>query len=565
MSPTARRLLAGLLLLSAARVPAEGEIFIDVSQEVDLDFEHHNGMSGKFYFCEPVGAGAALFDFDNDGDLDIYLVQGQMLGSDADPTLTDRLFRNDLEITADGRRTVKLVEITARSRLQSTGYGMGVSTGDYDNDGDPDLYVTNLGSNQLWRNNGDGTFSDVTTTAGADDDRWSVSATFVDYDHDGWLDLYVTNYVDFTVGTHKACLSKTGSPAYCGPLAYNPQPDRLLRNRGDGTFERATVTSGVAAEYGSGLGVATADFNGDGWTDLYVANDQVPNQMWINAGDGTFHNDAMFAGTALNAEGIPEASMGVAVADIDGDGDEDLILSHLGRETNTLYLNEGDGFFADASRVSGLGGPSLKYTGFGLGWLDYDNDGLLDFIVVNGAVKSLEHLERQGDPYPLHQPNQLFRNLGGTRFEEVTADAGAVFQLSEVSRGVALGDIDNDGDHDVLMSNNRGRARLLINTVGQDRAWIGVRLVGRGGRDLLDAQVGVERSASPILWRRLKTGGSYASASDPRALFGLDQAQSAGPVHVVDPEGTKIKHPPPRIRRHLTLRSTAGRRAAEDP
>ncbi len=519
-------------------------VFSDRTAESGLDFVHWNGMSGSYLLPEVFGSGAALLDADGDGDLDVFLVQGNFLEAGkvaADAVfpphrplpLGDRLFRNDLTVDAGGQPTLRFTDVTAASGLVSTGYGMGAATGDYDNDGRTDLYVTNLTSNRLFRNTTAGAsvaFTDVTEAAGVDDRRWSVAALFFDYDRDGWLDLFVANYVGFNLGNHQTCRAPTGEIDYCGPLTYSPEPDRLWRNRGAGpdgtvTFEDVTLRAGLDREYGNALGAIAADFDGDGWLDLFVANDQMPNQLWMNRGDGTFVNEAALAGAAISGEGTPEASMGVDAADFDGDGDEDLLITHLSLETNTVYRNLGRGMFDDASVPTGLGMPSWEHTGFGTAWLDYDNDGELDVLAVNGAIKKSDGRGPAGSPYPLGQPNQLFRGTGGGRFEEVSARAGDSFPRLEVSRGAAFGDLDNDGDVDVVVANNSGPARLLINDAGDDRPWVGLRLVGGDPpRDRLGARAGVVLDDGSARWRRVKTAGSYASAGDPRLLLGLGGA-----------------------------------------
>jgi len=566
------RVMAVSLPLMAGRPALAGPEpwFMDVSSASGLDFVHFNGMSGAFYFAEMMGPGGALFDYDNDGDLDIYLVQGAMLGPGKTPADAlfppppgqppgDRLYRNDLKTGADGRPALSFTDVTETAGIRAPGYGMGVATGDLDNDGWTDLYVTNFGHNQLWRNNGDGTFSDWTERAGVDDARWSVSAAFLDYDRDGWLDLYVGNYVNFSIANHKRCQGNSSAQDYCSPLAYSPVPDRLFRNRGDGTFEDVTARSRIIREFGGALGVVVGDFNGDGWPDLYVANDGTPNQLWMNQGDGTFRNDALLAGAAVNMEGNAEASMGVDAADFDGDGDEDLFMTHLLGETNTVYVNDGEGWFEDRSLATGLAAPSKGYTSFGTGWFDYDNDGWLDIFIANGEVKTIPALAKAGDPYPLHQPNQLFRNVQGRGFEEVSARAGPAFAVSEVSRGAAFGDVDNDGDTDILVLNNNGPVRLLINEVGNRNPWVGLRLVDRHGRDALGARVGVYRGAgSRVLWRRVRTAGSYASANDPRVLVGLGEGGGPVRVEVAWPAGGRERWEGLAPGRYWTLHQGAG-------
>ena len=527
---------------AAPPAPAAAGIFTDRAQDLGLVFTHFNGMSGRRYLAEIIGPGGALFDYDADGDLDAYLVQGASIGEgreeDNSPSggpPSDRLFRNQLGESGG----LRFADVTAAAGIAAAGYGMGVAAGDFTNDGLPDVYVTNFGANQMLRNNGDGTFTDITEAASADDRRWSTSAAFVDYDGDGWLDLYVGNYVDFSPAVHKSCYSPAGAVDYCGPLTYQPYPDRLLRNRGDGGFEDVSASSRIATAYGGALGVIAADFSGDGQPDIYVANDGMANQLWVNQGDGRFENQALLSGTAFNAQGSPEGSMGIDAGDVDGDGDDDLFMTHLAEETNTLYRNQGGAFFEDDTIEAGLGAPSRGFTGFGTAYLDYDNDGWLDLLVVNGAVRVIEALVQAGDPLPLHQTNQLFRNRGKGRFEEVSSAAGAVFALSEVSRGAAFGDVDNDGDTDVLVLNNSGPARLLVNNVGQHNAYLGFRLVGDGGGDQYGARIGCTLADGRTLWRRVRADGSYCSSNDPRVLFGLGAAAKVRRLEVLWPDGAR--------------------------
>jgi hypothetical protein len=531
-------------------------------------------MSGKFYYAEIIGSGVALFDADNDGDLDVYFAQGQSLEPGAPPAVgSGRLFRNDLVVNADGTRTLHFTDITERSGIKSRGYGMGVAAGDYNNDGCVDLYLTNLGANQLFRNNCDGTFTDVSVqsrTQGAPG-NWSVSAAFVDYDRDGWLDLFVGNYLSWSAASSTACFGPSGRPDYCSPNVYSPQPSRLYHNNHDGTFTDVTASAGLASDFGPALGVTTADFNGDGWIDFYVANDGKPNQLWINQHDGTFKNVGLISGTALSTHGKAKAGMGVDAGDVDNDGDEDLFVANLTGEGHDLYVNNGAGLFEERSGASGIGPASRAYTGFGAAWLDVDNDGRLDSIVVNGAVQTIEALRRLNDPFPLHQRRQLFHNIGNGRFEDATARAGAAFQHSEVGRGAAFGDIDNDGDTDVVVSNNNGHARLLINEIGNKNHWIGLRLVtstadvgrpfqGRQiGRDALGARVQVILDDGRSIWRRARSDGSYASANDPRVLVGLGTAAHVARIHVIWPDGHAEEWSDVAVDRYTTLTQGSGK------
>jgi hypothetical protein len=582
------------------------EWFTEQAKETGLDFVHVNGMSGKFHYAEIIAPGAAMFDYDNDGDLDVYLVQGRMLEAPAGlqdktrPTSSEpangRLFRNDLVVNGDGTRTLRFTDVTQASGITARGYGMGVATGDFDNNGCVDLYLTALEPNTLFRNNCDGTFTDVSKHSGTDDPSWSVSASFLDYDRDGWLDLFVGNYLSWRVESATPCFSPSGRPDYCSPNVYQPQPSRLYHNDRNGRFTDVSVGAGVAHEFGPALGVSTADFNGDGWMDIYVANDGQPNQLWTNQRDRTFRNTGLLSGTALSAHGKAKAGMGVDAGDVDNDGDEDLFVTNLTGEGNDLYVNDGAGLFEEQSARSGLGVVSRGYTGFGTAWFDVDNDGWLDTLIVNGAVQTLEALRRVNDPVPLHQRKLLLRNLGsadsGTitaaavRFEDVTARGGAAFRLSDVGRGAAFGDIDNDGDADVLVANNNGPPRLLVNNVGSRNHWLGLRLAGpasrapayegnvdpsgrpglakqprRAGelRDMLGARVEIVQANGSSLWRRARADGSYASANDPRVLVGLGDAAGPVTVRVRWPGGATEEWRAVAIDRYTTLEQGDGK------
>jgi len=562
----------------------EPEWFVDRAHDVGIDFVHFNGMSGEFYFPESMAPGVGLLDYDNDGDLDVYLVQGTMLGANTISQATfpprnplplkGRLLRNDLTIHQDGTRTLRFTDVTERSGIDSRGYGMGVAAGDFNNDGCVDLYLTNFGLNQMFRNTCNGTFDDVSKQSKTDDPGFSVSASFVDYDRDGWLDLYVGNYLDYTIEANQKCFLITGERDYCPPTAYRAQPDRLYHNNRDGTYADVTAKALVGGEYGPALGVATADFDSDGWPDIYVANDNQDNLLWMNQRDGTFRNTALLSGAALTSEGKAEASMGVDAGDFDNDGDEDLFITELTGEGSNLYVNDGTAVFEDQSAHSGLGAHSLPYTGFGTAWFDFDNDGWLDIMAVNGTIAAIEALRRAHDPFPLRQRKQLFRNLANGQFEEVAERAGAAFQLSEVGRGAAFGDIDNDGDVDVLVGNDAGPTRLLINNVGDRKHWLGLRLVGERKRDMYGARVAVLRPSTDAqgapskaegrgngstLWRRARADGSYASANDPRVLVGLGDSTQAPTVRVVWPSGRVEEWTTVAIDRYTTLIEGSGR------
>jgi predicted small lipoprotein YifL len=553
---------------SEAQAPVEW--FTDETEAAGLAFVHFNGMSGEFYFPEHLAPGAGLLDYDGDGDLDVFLVQGRMIGTgktlkdalvpprQAQLPLKSRLFRNDLKVHDDGTRSLKFTDVTRESGIDASGYGMGVAAGDFTNDGCVDIYVTNFGPNQMFRNNCDGTFTDVSRETGVDDPGFSVSAAFLDYDRDGWLDLFVGNYVPYSVDANPACRGLIGGRDYCSPRVFRAQPDRLYRNQRGRGFVDVTARALRGGRFGPALGVVAADYDADGWVDLFVANDGESNQLWMNQRDGTFEDRAGLAGVAFNVDGKAVAGMGVDAGDFDNDGDEDVFLTTLTTEANTLFINGGNGLFEDRSARSGLGGASLPYTGWGTGWIDVDNDGWLDLLTVNGTIQAQEG--RTGNPFPYDQRKQLFHNLGNGRFNEVSSRSGVAFQISEVGRGAAFGDIDNDGAVDVVIANDNGPARLLLNRQGRRNHWLGLRLLGGMDtpRDMLGVRVAIMRNAGSTLWRRARSDGSYASANDPRVLAGLGGSTETPRVRVLWPSGHVEEWSEVPIDRWTTLRQGGG-------
>ncbi len=535
------------------RTAATG-LFRDISHETGLAFRHDPGVEGRSLLPEITGAGGALFDYDGDGDLDIYLVDGGRL---PDGTAWGQPGRSLLlRRETDGTWT----DVTESSGAGSRGYGMGCAIGDVDNDGDTDLYLTNYGLDTLLRNEGDGTFSDVTESAGIRGEHWSSSAAFFDYDADGDLDLYVAHYVSFS--PPKACTDTAGRPDYCGPSIFPGVPDTLYRNDGRGGFTDVSESAGISHAAGKGLGVFPADFNDDGAMDVYVANDGEENFLWINKGGGRFEDEAMLLGAAVDFEGRPEASMGIAVGDPDLDGDLDIFLTHISRETNTYYRNEGNRWFEDVTTAVGLAVPSLPFTGFGAAFIDVDLDGDEDLPVVNGRVRfGPDALPAAESPDPFHsrygEPDQLYMNDGTGHFEDAPDTAGEFSARAEVTRGLIPGDLDGDGDLDLLITNCNGPARLFENMLDGGH-WLSVRAMDPGlGRDAIGALVTVH-SADRRQIRLVTSTGSYLSAVEPVAHFGLGGASSYERIDVRWPDGLVESFPAGASNRLLRLVRGAG-------
>ena len=514
-----------LLLLLSVPLYANPR-FHDATQEAGIDFVHVNGANGQKFVIETVGPGGGFFDYDGDGRLDIYLINGAAVpGTDYDPAPQNALYRN----RGDGT----FADVTAHAGVGDTGYGMGCAVGDYDNDGDLDLYVTNFGANVLYRNEGDGTFADVTGAAQVGDEGWGASAAFADIDRDGFVDLYVGNYHNFSYTNHRVCAEGgSGLQLYCGPEAFDGVTDVLYRNEGDGTFADITTAAGLGSAEGKELGVVFSDVDLDGDPDLYLANDKTLNFLYLNDGTGHFADEALLAGVAYNEDGDVEAGMGVDMGDYDNDGDPDLFVTNFQWETNTLYKNLGDGTFVDETFLAGLGKGSIAYLSWGTRFFDVDNDGDRDLFIANGHLESdVEQYENATFP----QRNQLFLNVGDGRFEEYAEDGGAL-SLKRVSRGAAFGDYDDDGDIDVLVANVADRPTLMRND-GAGGQWVRLRLEGRdSNRAGIGTRVEVT-SGGRVQTDEVRSGASYLSQSDVQLHFGLGAVTSIERVVVYWPSG----------------------------
>lgn len=500
--------------------------FEAVGPDSGLDFRHHIGTRGRFYLPEMESGGVGLIDYNRDGQLDILCIDGGDLDPSQPRPPRHRLYRND-----GGWR---FTDVTEASGLRvSSGFGMGCTVGDYNRDGWPDLYITQYGGNRLFRNRGDGTFEEATQSAGVAVDSLSTSAAFVDYDTDGHLDLIVVNYVRWTPETERECFSSGGRRDYCSPLNYQaPAPPVLFHNRGDGTFDDVTREAGLLTAFGNGLGVATGDFDHDGRVDLFIANDAMANHLWLNRGGGRFQDDAPLRGCALNAVGVPRAGMGVVAVDLLQRGWLDLFVTHLVGEGNGLFLNE-KGAFTDWLVPDGPMAGSQPHTGFGVEFADFDNDGRLDLYVANGRVKLGQ---RESDPtQPYAEPDSVKRGLGDGRFADVPF-AGLSREDPGVGRGLAIGDLDNDGALDVLVIRRDAPIRVLRNRAAGSNHWIALRLEDAHGHETRNAVIRIE-AGGKIFWRQHQPNQGYASSQDPRVHFGLGSATQVEHVWIRWPDG----------------------------
>ncbi len=512
--------------------------YVDVASKVGIRFQHENAASTEQYLIETMGSGCGWIDYDQNGLLDLYLVNGgttKLYQPSRAPT--GALYRNN----GDGTFT----DVTAKAGVGAEGlFGMGVAIGDYDNDGYPDLLVLGYGACILYHNNGDGTFTDVTEKAGvANLGKWASSAAWFDYDNDGKLDLIVANYVDWSPERNLWCGDRgPGMRSYCHPDVYHGQPPTLFHNNGDGTFTDISIRSRIGLKDGNGLGVVTFDYDNDGWQDIFIANDHMPNSLFHNNRDGTFEEVAYAAGVAVGMDGQFEAGMGTDAADTTGNGRLNLIVTHLDQQLARLYENQGDASFEDATFRSKLSYSTFHVSGFGTRFLDYDNDGARDLFMANGHV--LDNIEKYRSEVRYAEPKMMFRNIGKGIFTNVSDTLGADFQRPFVSRGAAVADFDNDGDLDILVSNNGQAPQLLRNDGGNDNHWLQLFLIGtKSNRDAVGARVKVI-AGDLTLYEQRKGGMSYQSAQDPRLHFGLGQRNNVDSVEITWPSGeiTKLGH-----------------------
>ena len=505
--------------------------FVDVTQEAGIHYKHVDGRSGQKYFMETLGSGAAFFDYDADGDPDLYFVNGAPLpGYVSQEIPTNCLYENN----GDGTFT----DITEKAGVGDTGYGHGCAVGDYNNDGKLDLYVTNYGVNRLYRNNGDGTFAEVAESAGVTEPRWSTGCAFADYDRDGNLDLYVVNYIVFDIDENPWCgFKEKGIRAYCEPDNFIAQSDTLYRNNGDGTFIDVTKTAGIYNTTGKGLGVVWGDYNNDGTPDIYVANDSTENLFYHNNRDGTFEEVGFMVGVALSEDGVAENGMGTAFGDWNNDGWLDLTVTNYAQQTNTLYHNDADGFFTDTTATTKTAQITYPYLGWATAFIDYDNDGYQDLFVANGHLH--DNLAELGQEGTYGQRNLLFRNNANNTFTEVSETLGAGMKLEDVSRGATFADYDLDGDIDIVVTNSNTAPRLLRNDGGNRKNWLQLRLIATNSSpDAIGARVKIT-TGKLIQTREVRSGDGYLSQQDLTLHFGIGDYEQVDSIEVQWQNGTK--------------------------
>jgi len=513
------------LLLTAGNAISQSPIFVDATTEAGIHFKHNKGTTEHKHIIETMGSGTVFFDYDTDGDPDLYFVNSGPVSQENQHTIRNVLYRNE----GDGRFT----DVTEISGIGDTGFGMAASAADIDNDGDLDLYVANFRQDKLYRNNGDGTFTDITEAAGIDNTLWSIAAVYLDFDVDGDLDIFVVNYLVYELSMPVSIYK--GIVGYGHPRSYEGTPDVLYRNNGDGTFTNIAETAGVTNPVeGRGMAAVAWDYDQDGLPDIYVANDTNRNFLYHNNGDGTFTDESIFIGVGYDDRGVAEGSMGVDCADYNGDGWFDLIVANS--EKATLYKNEEGFFFADATVDSGLEQPTLPFVGFSPLFLDYDNDGHLDMFCANGHPQDVVEILGGNETYA--QRDQIFQNNGDGTYTDVSVSTGDYFLEPLVGRAAATADYDNDGDPDIVIMNSDQRAVLLRNDGGNTKNYLSIKLVGtQSNRDGIGAKVTVTTGNMTQI-REVKSGSSYASGSDTRVLFGLGENQDIEKVSIVWQSGT---------------------------